>query len=329
MQLSKFAKFAWSVLAYNIAVIVWGTYVRATGSGGGCGAHWPTCDGQIIPRPESVEMLVELSHRGSVGIAFGLAIAMFVWAWQAYPKGHAVRLGAALSLAFFITESIIGAGLVLFKLVEQDASVTRGVSVSAHLVNTFILVACLTYTAWWASGGRRFSWRDSKPLLLGAAAMFLLGASGAIAALGDALFPARSLAEGLAQDVSPTAHIFLQLRIWHPFIAIGTGLLLIGLASVYGLPSRDRTAKQLAIALIGLVVIQWAAGFVNVILLAPVWMQMLHLFLADAVWIAYLLMAAAILGARGVEAVSPGVADRTVAQSAPAMRPVGTGSSEK
>ncbi len=302
MKLSHFAKYAWGVLAFNIAVILWGTYVRATGSGGGCGGHWPLCNGQVIPRAPAVETLIEISHRGSVGIAFALVSVMLVWAFRAYPKKHPVRTGAALSMAFFISESLVGAALVLLELVAHNASLTRAFSTSAHLVNTFILVACMTLTAWWASGGKPLQLRDGAalPLGIGALAMMVLGMSGAVAALGDALFPAASLAEGLAQDFSPTAHVFIQLRIYHPFIGVGVGLTLMVLAGMYGISDRNLTTKWLAAVLIVLVMTQWIAGILNVLLLAPIWMQIVHLFLADAVWITFVLMAARVL-TRGAE----------------------------
>ena len=302
MKLSHFAKYAWGVLAFNIAVILWGTYVRATGSGGGCGGHWPLCNGQVIPRAPAVETLIEISHRGSVGIAFALVSVMLVWAFRAYPKKHPVRTGAALSMAFFISESLVGAALVLLELVAHNASLTRAFSTSAHLVNTFILVACMTLTAWWASGGKPLQLRDGAalPLGIGALAMMVLSMSGAVAALGDALFPAASLAEGLAQDFSPTAHVFIQLRIYHPFIGVGVGLTLMVLAGMYGISDRNLTTKWLAAVLIVLVMTQWIAGILNVLLLAPIWMQIVHLFLADAVWITFVLMAARVL-TRGAE----------------------------
>src|SRR5574337_582113 len=114
MQLSRFAKFAWGVLAYNVGVILWGAYVRATGSGAGCGGHWPTCNGQAIPMAPSVTTLIEYSHRLSSGLALILVAAMLAWAFRAYPKKHPARLGAVLSAIFIVTEALVGAGLVLF-----------------------------------------------------------------------------------------------------------------------------------------------------------------------------------------------------------------------
>jgi heme A synthase len=297
MRLNRFAKYAWGVLAYNILVILWGDYVRATGSGAGCGGHWPTCNGDIIPRAPQVETLVEFSHRATSGLALVLVIGLAVWAFRAYPKGHIARRGAVASLILIIAEALIGAGLVLFELVAHDDSLARAVSTSLHLVNTFMLLGAITLTAWWASGGEPLELRDTAvaPLLLSALSMLVLGMSGVIAALGDTLFPSASFFEGLVQDVSPTAHLFIRLRTYHPFIAVAVGLHLVVVASLYGFPHPKRTVKRLALALVIAVVTQWIAGLVNVVLLAPVWMQLLHLLLADTIWILLVLMSAGVL----------------------------------
>jgi heme A synthase len=316
MKLNAFAKYAWVTLGWNVLVILWGAYVRAVGAGAGCGNHWPSCNGQVIPLQGSLKTLIEFTHRATSGVALLMVAALLIWAWRAYAQGHRVRTGAMLSAVFIVMEALLGAGLVLFKLVEHDESVYRAVAISVHLVNTLILLACLTLTAWWATGGFPLRLKGSAVTSfgLGALAMLVLGMSGAIAALGDTLFPAASLAEGLAQDFSPRAHVFLQLRAIHPFLAMAVGLYLVLVASWYGLTGIGITRK-LATGLIGLVVIQWLAGLVNVLLLAPVWMQMLHLLLADSVWVLFVLLGARVLGAPGAEPVATGVADGALAQS--------------
>src|SRR3990172_3015404 len=147
-KMPKLAKYAWGVLAYNVAVILWGAYVRATGSGAGCGQHWPLCNGAVIPRSPEIETLVEFSHRMSSGAALLLVAGLVVWAFRAYQTGHAVRRGAAFSGGLIVVEALLGAGLVLLELVDQNASVDRAIAVSLHLVNTFLLLAALTLTAW-------------------------------------------------------------------------------------------------------------------------------------------------------------------------------------
>ena len=121
-------------------------------------------------------------------------------------------------------------------------------------------------------------------------AVVLLGVTGAIAALGDTLFPAQSLAAGMAQDWDPAANIFLRLRGLHPLVAAGVGVWLafyaVSTASV--LPRAKSLAWRLGVCLAA----QMAAGILNLLLLAPIWMQIVHLLFADLLWISLVLLAA-------------------------------------
>jgi heme A synthase len=297
---TRFSIYAWVVLAYNLLVILWGAYVRATGSGAGCGAHWPLCNGLVVPREPQIETMVEFAHRLSSGLAFILVLILLVWAFRSYPKGHPVRLGAMLSMIFIIAEALVGAGLVLFGWVATNESIGRVVSISVHLVNTFLLVAALALTAWWASGGERLVLRGQGIAVwlftLGFLGVLVLGVSGAITALGDTLFPAGSLRQGIAQDFAPTAHFLVRLRVWHPLIALLNGLYLLFLGGLIYLFRATPRVQRLALALIGVFVAQLVAGMINLGLLAPVWMQLIHLLLADLVWIVLVLLAAANFG---------------------------------
>ncbi len=297
--LSRYAKFAWGVLGFNVLVILWGALVRATGSGAGCGNHWPLCNGEVLPRDPAVTTIIEFSHRLSSGLALILIAALVVGAWRSYPRGHRVRLGAGLSGFFIVTEALIGAGLVLLKLVAHNMSAARGFWVAGHLVNTFLLVAVLTLTAWWASGGGALRLRGQGRLpvvfALALLGVLVLGVSGAVTALGDTLFPATTLAQAEAQTFSPTAHVFIRLRIWHPTLAIAVGLclLLVAVSAVSRRPSL--TSRKLALALLGLYMAQLTAGLLNVWFLAPVPLQIVHLLLSDLIWISLVLLAASVL----------------------------------
>jgi heme A synthase len=295
--LSGFSRYAWGVLGYNLLVILWGAFVRATGSGAGCGNHWPLCNGVVIPRAPQIETVIEFVHRVTSGLALLAVLVLIIWALRAYPPGSTVRRGAWLSVIFILTEALLGAGLVLFEWVAQDASLGRAISIVLHLINTFFLLASLSLTAWWASGGQAATFRQPGllPWLVGAGILgaLALGASGALTALGDTLFPAGSLAEGLRQDFSPTAHFLTRLRVLHPTIAVLIGSYLLVLAGVLRIKYASPTVTPLARILTLAVFLQLAAGVINVLLLAPVWMQLVHLLLADLVWISLVLGAAA------------------------------------
>lgn len=295
MKLDSFAKFAWGVLVYNLAVILWGAYVRASGSGAGCGSHWPLCNGEVIPQTPQVATLIEFTHRLSSGLALLLVIGLIIWAFRQYPPGHPVRLGAGLSMFFMITEALVGAGLVLFELVAYDTSTARALVIALHLINTFLLLAFLVLTAWWASGGRPVQFKGQGGLgwmmALAFLAMLLLGASGAVTALGDTLFPATSLAEGLQQKFSPTAHFLVRLRLWHPLIAIAVGAYAVVVIGLVKSRLTDPLAGRLGRVFTVLYFVQLASGALNVVLLAPIWLQLWHLLLSDALWIILVLFA--------------------------------------
>lgn len=298
-SMSRAAKTAWGVLAYNIGVILWGAYVRATGSGAGCGAHWPLCNGVIIQRAPSVATLIEYSHRITSGLAL-VSVLVLAWiTWRATRKGDPARTAAALSVFFMLTEAAVGAGLVLFELVAGDASAARALFMAVHLLNTFILLGCLSMTAWWLSGGARWTLggRGARltGILTGCAGILIASSSGAVAALGDTLYPTSSLAAGLRADLSPTSHALIRLRVIHPMFAAA-----VALGLVLGAPRLARGAGR-AGTLLGRLVPMFAAlqiafGIVNVLLLAPIWMQMVHLLTADLVWMTFVLLGAASLG---------------------------------
>ena len=298
--MSRFAKYSWGVLFFNLIVILWGAYVRATGSGAGCGSHWPLCNGEVIPRAPRIETTIEFVHRASSGLAFLLVLGLYIWALRSYRKGDHIRRAAGYSFLFIVTEALVGAGLVLFEWVAQDASLGRSVSIVIHLVNTFFLLASLVLTSWLAS--EIPGWVDVKkkpPMILlgiGLLGTIVLGASGALNALGDTLFPASSLIQGIQQDLSSTAHLLIRLRVFHPTIAVVMGIYLIILAGLIRIrvkqPAIQRIARLLTIGIL----LQLGAGMVNLLLLAPVWMQILHLLLADLVWISLVLLTFSNLG---------------------------------
>jgi heme A synthase len=295
MKLNRFAKYAWSTLAFNLVVIVWGAYVRASSSGAGCGSHWPLCNGEIIPRSPTMKTLVEFSHRLSSGAALILVVVLLVWAFRAYARHHQVRTWAALSMFLMLMEAAIGAGLVLFEYVAGNQSIARALWMSGHLINTFLLVAALSFVAWTATTGERFKLRGQGGInWLFAAAIIgtlMLGVSGAVTALGATLFPVTSLAEGLKQDLSPTAHVLIRLRFFHPFIAVAVSALLILTAWLVRAWRPGEWTKRLSTAIFTLVLVQLLAGLTNLLLHAPIWLQLVHLLLSDLIWIALVLLA--------------------------------------
>lgn len=325
----RFRNYAWGVLAYTLLVILWGAYVRATGSGAGCGRHWPTCNGAVIPREPQIETIIEFTHRLTSGFAGILVIVLLLWAFRAYTKGHPVRKSSVFSFIFIITEGAVGAGLVLLELVAHNDSVARAYWMAAHLANTFLLLGALTLTAWWAATmaptikGRALHLREQgrSLWLLALALLFIMivSAAGAVTALGDTLFPAGTLAEGVARDFSPTAHFLERLRVWHPLLAILTAIYIFTTLGLVVEGHSGGMVKRFTRLVQLLVAGQIAAGFINLLLLAPIWMQLVHLFLADGVWIGLVLLTAEV-----VAETTPSVAADTL----PATTPAPSGSAD-
>jgi heme A synthase len=289
-RVRAFLKFGWVALGLTVLVIVWGGVVRATGSGAGCGSHWPLCNGDVVPLAPTVGTIIEFVHRITSGAVMLLAVGVWVLARRTFPAGHPARRWAFITLIFMLIEAAVGAGIVLLRLVEDNASALRAGYVGGHLVNTLLLVGAMTTTLWAARPPRVDAVAAPRPrgsatgFSLVMLAMFVVAATGAIVALGDTLFPHASLAEGIAADLDPTAHFLIRLRIWHPLLAASVGLYLFWLAwrdPVFG-GEAQATPRQLVMML---VVGQSALGVINLLLLAPLALQMAHLVVSNFLWI--------------------------------------------
>jgi len=286
-----FAAAAWCTLGWNLLVILWGAYVRASGSGAGCGGHWPLCNGQVVPSAPQGATIIEYAHRLSSGVALIAVFALAFAARRVFPKHHAVRKASVAAAVLIVTEALLGAGLVLFDYVAHNASAGRAAYLSLHLVNTQLLLASLFTTAWLARRDESALPRV-RPLLWAAlCAALVVSITGAIAALGDTLFPATSLAAGMSQDFSSAASGLLRLRIIHPAIAVIASVLILysALRSLRGTTAAG--TRRAAQCVLLLVFAQLCVGAVNIALLAPVFMQIGHLLVADLLWLALVALA--------------------------------------
>jgi protoheme IX farnesyltransferase len=285
---ANLVRYAWIVLVFNVGVILLGALVRATGSGAGCGSTWPTCDGRLIPQLGG-DTSIEFTHRTMSGIALILVFLLALMVWRQTSKGELARVGATLSVIAIVGEALIGAMIVLAEWVAEDTSVARVVSVPLHLVNTLFLLAALALTIFWLSGGGRLDFKRNpaatRAVIAGGVALILLAATGAVTALADTLFPKASPTELIVEE-----HFLTRLRIVHPVLAVVAAV--IGWVVASRSPNgRTGAAKALPV-LVGLMLL---TGVANVALGVPVWMQLAHLGLADALWIAYVFTAAGAL----------------------------------
>jgi heme A synthase len=288
---ATFTRYAWGVLAWNLFVVLWGAYVRASGSGAGCGNHWPLCNGDVVPRAPRLETIIEFTHRMTSAVSLIATGWLAVWSVRRFPRDHPVRRYALLSVVFLFAEALLGAGLVLFEFVASNASVGRAFYLSLHLVNTQFLLAALALTTWYSREAVPGAVRPSSRVIAALPMAVVVSVTGAIAALGDTLFPVTSLAEGMRQDISTASSFLLRLRILHPVLAIlAAGYFVYAAMSVLRSKPRPLTT-QIALAVIVLALAQLGAGAINITLLAPVWMQLFHLLLADLLWLSLVLLA--------------------------------------
>jgi heme A synthase len=300
LKLSGFAKYAWFVLAYNIIVILWGAFLRASLSGDGCGQHWLTCGGEVVPTAPQFKTIIEFSHRLSTGLAFFVVLLLFVWAFRKFAKGDYVRKTAFISFVLIIVEALIGAGLVLTGNTAENWTAWRPFWMAAHLITTFSLLAVLTLTAWLSQGRKSFGFNASRRisilLSVAVAGFLVIGMSGSVAALSSMLFPSTSLAEGIARDFSSASHILLRLRISHPILSVAGGTFLVFIAGWLKSQFKENgPVNRWANVLSVLVLIQFVSGAVTLLTHAPILMQIIHLLLADLMWIVFVLLSANVL----------------------------------
>jgi heme A synthase len=197
---------------------------------------------------------------------------------------------------FILSEALLGASLVLLGHVARNESVGRVYSLATHLINTFLLLASLALTARYAGEERPASSRKNPAFSLAAAgplvALVMVAVAGVITALGDTLFPSHTLIEGMREDFSSTASFLIRLRIIHPFLAVGAGFVVALVALPEYRARHTRQLRALSGWLLVLFAAQFAVGTLSIALQAPVPIQLLHLLLADSIWIALVLFTA-------------------------------------
>ena len=295
-------QFAWIVVAYNVFVALWGAVVRATQSGAGCGNNWPLCNGQVVPVSPTWHTVIEFVHRQSVTVSVPLLILLIAWTFRSTVKGAAARVFVVLSTVLLLNEALLGAVLVLKGYVTGNRSLGRVLVLSIHFSNTLLMLAAMTLTAVMLGSGQRWSELRARGVdaligVVGLLATLVVGVSGSLAALGDTLFPVSTLRAAFAQDFDAASPWLLRLRGVHPlsaFVAAGFVVWLVVRAR------REGYSRGTAVV-IWLLAAQFGLGIADVLLLAPTWLQVVHLLGADLYWLALVVLAAGVLWPAKVE----------------------------
>ncbi|MGA9597335.1 MAG: COX15/CtaA family protein [Acidimicrobiia bacterium] len=306
---SRIRLLAWSALWLTIAVVAGGALVRATDSGAGCGASWPICGGKVVPHIGTYHTAIEFSHRMATGLLGIVLVTLLVLVRRRYPKGHHLRGAVYAAGTFLVVESLLGASLVLFGWVEYDASIARLIVVPVHLINTFLLIGSMALIAYFASGGGTFRVDWSRPrdkLLTGSLGIILfIGASGALDALADTLIFSGHLRVAAPGELLVTEPVLRQIRTIHPFVAIAGGLAVYMLVR-YLTDDAEPGVRRLGFGVQLVIWFQFILGMMNIALEVPLEIQLVHLFVADVLWVLTLLIAFNLLRARsGVPDAAP------------------------
>jgi cytochrome c oxidase assembly protein subunit 15 len=289
--------FAWGVLVYFIIVFLGGTLVRATGAGAGCGDHWPLCNGTVVQHHPRLDTIIEFTHRIMSGLSLFAVLGLLAWTFAGTIRGHLARAAAVAAVAFTVIEAILGALLVKLGLTAQSKSPIRPAYLSLHLTNTLLLLAALTLTAHLLSrrkGYLRGSLRLVAPFgaVVAVFVVMIVGVTGSLAALGDTLFPASSLGSALAQDFSSTSGWLVRWRWMHPTVAILAGLFLIWLLRRAARNKAHWDNRRLSALIVLLLAVVYTLGVLDVVFLAPLWIQVAHLLAADTLWASLVVLTA-------------------------------------
>jgi heme A synthase len=295
----RFARFSRALVGYTLAVILFGAGVRITDSGAGCGQHWPTCNGEVLHLPKSLATVIELTHRLTSGLSMLAILGLLIGGFRLYPRGHVVRASALFSFVMVVIEALIGMVIVLMRWVVHDASFGRIFALPLHLVSTALLTAALTWCAYFASVQQARTSPVPRAarnlLLLAGLGILLVSATGAVTALGDTVYPvhASGFAARLQEDQGLNAHILQRMRAIHPFVAVTVAAFVAYVAMLLPSYRASRNVRRASVALAVSIALQLCAGVLNIWLSAPGPLQVVHLLLANLVWIALILLAAA------------------------------------
>ena len=283
-HLTYFLSYVWGLLIFTVAVIISGDIVQSTESGAGCGDSWPKCEGSLVPAIENIHTAIEFIHRALTSVLSVGYLGLLAWSYLLFGRRQLVWRSVLFSAFVLLLEILIGAALVFFGWVEDDASWGRVIVDSLHVVNTLILLASLVLILFWASESENRSiskeYSRGRFLIAAIGIVMVITITGTINSLADTLY----FSDQVVVEETPIAQLLVSVRAVHPLVAIIGAFLIVG--SIYMVMEDPKvTYSGLGFGIFGILFLQIIVGILNIALLTPVETQIIHLSLADALWV--------------------------------------------
>ena len=283
-------------LVLGFAQIVFGAIVRITGSGMGCGDHWPDCFGSFTPAPNSPNLLVEISHRyGAAALSLAIvALAIAAWRNRREPgvggRGGALR-PSLLAIFLVVVAALFGAVTVKMEL--------NPLVVATHLAIAMSLLAVLVVVVVRGGGlgATTVSSRSQRTFRSAQAAVGLTFLALVLGALTANTPGAAVACQGFPWCTAITEHgTPLWIQVTHRIIAF----LLLGHLIGIGIGVRKRSEpgpiRNAAWAALGVVILQILVAAAMVEMHFPSSLRSLHQAVGTALWIVVVALAALAAG---------------------------------
>jgi heme A synthase len=290
MKNQRFAVYTWGVLFYTIGVVLLTAYVQAV-----CHSNGLLCHLTAPISPVANLSLLEWAYHISAAGALLLTGALLVWSRRVYERGAAVRRVAWLAMGFAILDVLTGARAMQVAQMDTYVSTTHMLWMLLDLSTTLLLVANLALCAWWAAGNAIMQTRPDGLISIAMGSVFVLlllvSASGSIATPDSARFATVTVAASLQADVHTMFQVLNRMGDLHPVLAMLMSIYVAGVAWLMYHHTQTSTTRRLAVLVTVFIILEIVVGVLNLTLLTPIALQLLHLLLHTLLWITLTLLA--------------------------------------
>ena len=308
-------RLAWTGAVLALGLIVLGGVVRITGSGLGCGEHWPRCNGEWFP-PLDLPTMIEIGHRWAAALVSVFVLAVAVVAWRRHRQEPALRNPALLALVLLVVQVLLGAVTVKLSLPPWV--------IITHLANAMLLLATLIVVGLRAGAPegpappRLEARHHAHRLVVATAALgfvvILFGAQVAnfhagLFCLGFPLCDGAILPPASARGTLHWSHRVLA------YLFLGLAVMMVARVSRRH-DSASRELRRAAGMVLAATVAQIAVGGAMVLHLLPPALRALHLLVGTLVWAALVVL---VFHSRRTPAAEPAPADAVPGPRRPSL----------